>query len=242
MIQVNVKTGGLIPSKRLGSIEEYYFSKKINSLNSLNESDYSTLNFGIGNPDLSPANEIIEALKITASSELSHGYQSYNGIPELRDSFSKWYYDKFNVQLNPEDEVLPLLGSKEGILYVSLAYLNFGDKVLIPSLGYPTYESATIIAGGTPLNYSLLPENKWQPDWNQLESLDLTDVKIMWLNYPNMPTGARAMEETFAKAIDFGIRNNILICNDNPYSLILNDDVKSNSIHRVRSILLSTGC
>lgn len=217
----------LSPSHRLNDLEEYYFSKKLPQLESLNESGFRTLNFGIGNPDIAPSHRVIRSLNVAARSRYYHGYQPYNGSAELRKAFCQWYEEKFNVKLDFENQLLPLLGSKEGMLYTSLAYLDHGDKALIPNLGYPTYRSATKLAGGVPVYYRLNPNRNWQPDWQQLENIDLTGVKILWLNYPNMPTGRPADESTFEKAVAFGKKNNILICNDNPYSMILNNDYKS---------------
>ena len=181
------------------------------------------INLGIGAPDGMPPAPAIEALKEAASQPGNHAYQSYVGIPQLRKAFADWYARYYGVTLDPDREIQPLVGSKEGILLISLAFLNPGDKVLVPDPGYPTYSSATALAEADLLPYDLKAENGWQPDFDALEKMDLTGVKIMWTNYPNMPTGAPATEELYRRLADFGRRHGILICNDNPYSFILND-------------------
>lgn len=215
------------PSLRSTNFNEYYFSRKLPLLNELNKSGLKTLNFGIGNPDLQPEIKVLESFIKTIKKEDSNGYQPYNGTIELREAFANWYKTFFKVNLNPTCEILPLLGSKEGIVYTTLAYINPGDKVLVPDPGYITYAAATSLAGGIPVFYNLDPENNWQPDWKQIEKMDLSQVKLMWLNYPNMPTGAKASRHTYEKAIELGKKQNILICNDNPYSFILNDEYQS---------------
>ena len=181
------------------------------------------INLGIGAPDGMPPAPAVEALKEAASQPGNHAYQSYVGIPQLRKAFADWYARYYGVTLDPDREIQPLVGSKEGILLISLAFLNPGDKVLVPDPGYPTYSSATALAEADLLPYDLKAENGWQPDFDALEKMDLTGVKIMWTNYPNMPTGAPATEELYRRLADFGRRHGILICNDNPYSFILND-------------------
>ena len=216
------------PARRTESVREYYFSRKLKEIDRMNaERDASgnerIINLGIGAPDGMPPAPAIEALKEAASQPGNHAYQSYVGIPQLRKAFADWYARYYGVTLNPDREIQPLVGSKEGILLISLAFLNPGDKVLVPDPGYPTYSSATALAEADLLPYDLKAENGWQPDFDALEKMDLTGVKIMWTNYPNMPTGAPATEELYRRLADFGRRHGILICNDNPYSFILND-------------------
>ena len=216
------------PARRTESVREYYFSRKLKEIDRMNaERDASgnerIINLGIGAPDGMPPAPAIEALKEAASQPGNHAYQSYVGIPQLRKAFADWYARYYGVTLDPDREIQPLVGSKEGILLISLAFLNPGDKVLVPDPGYPTYSSATALAEADLLPYDLKAENGWQPDFDALEKMDLTGVKIMWTNYPNMPTGAPATEELYRRLADFGRRHGILICNDNPYSFILND-------------------
>ncbi len=182
------------------------------------------INLGIGSPDQAPAKETINKLIEQSRLDHNHGYQSYIGIPELRTAFSLWYQKYFQVDLNPDNEILPLIGSKEGIFHISMAFVNPGEEVLIPNPGYPTYESATKLAGGNVRHYDLNEKTGWHPNLNELDSQDLSHVKLMWINYPHMPTGTKASPERFNDIIQFGIRNNILICNDNPYSFILNNE------------------
>lgn len=185
------------------------------------------INLGIGNPDMAPSDITIETLKEASSDPTKHGYPNYIGLPELRNAFAKWYDTFFHVSLDPESEVLPLIGSKEGILHVSMAFLNQGDSVLVPNPGYPTYSSVSNLVGANIISYDLDENNNWWPDFEALEKLDLSDVKIMWTNYPHMPTGAPASKELFEKLVDFGKRHGIVICNDNPYSFILTDQPSS---------------
>ena len=182
------------------------------------------INLGIGSPDGMPPMAAIDALTESAVQSGNHAYQSYVGLPELRQAFADWYLRWYGVELNPANEIQPLVGSKEGILLISLAFLDEGDKVLVPDPGYPTYSSASRLAGAEILTYDLKEENGWQPDFEALENMDLTGVKIMWTNYPNMPTGAPASKELYERLVDFGLKHGIMICNDNPYSFILNDD------------------
>ena len=182
------------------------------------------INLGIGSPDGMPPSEAVEALCSSACQSGNHAYQSYVGLPELRQAFADWYSRWYGVELDPKTEIQPLVGSKEAILLISLAFLDKGDKVLVPDPGYPTYSSASRLVEAEIVPYDLTPENGWQPDFDALEKMDLSGVKIMWTNYPNMPTGAPASEEVYARLVDFGRRHGILICNDNPYSFILNDN------------------
>jgi aspartate/methionine/tyrosine aminotransferase len=209
---------------RISIIQEYYFSRKLREIDQMRKDGIDVINLGIGSPDLAPSPKTINRLHEESSKPDNHGYQSYKGIPELRNAFCRWYLRKFRVNLHPDNEVLPLMGSKEGIAHISLAFVNPGDEVLIPNPGYPTYESATRLAGGTPRQYDLTAENDWYPDLVKLKREGLSKVKIMWVNYPHMPTGTRGSEELFGRLIDFGKENNILICNDNPYSFILNEE------------------
>ena len=210
-------------AKRLETVQEYYFSKKLREVRSLIAAGKPIINMGIGSPDLQPPAQVLEAIQGSLNDVSAHKYQSYQGLPELRNAISDFYKNKFSVASNPENEVLPLMGSKEGIMHISMAFLNEGDKVLIPNPGYPTYTSVTKLVGAEPLFYNLDENNNWQPDFKELESQDLTDVKIMWVNYPHMPTGTNATLETFEKLVAFGKKHHILIINDNPYSFILND-------------------
>jgi len=212
------------PAHRVNAVEEYYFSRKLEQIREMNKEGIPVINLGIGNPDLPPSPATIEKLIESSRKDNTHGYQSYIGIPALRQAFATWYAKYFNVELNPANEILPLMGSKEGVMHISMAFLNPGDTVLIPNPGYPAYASATKIAGGNVVYYDLVAENQWQPDFETIEKMDLSHVKLMWVNYPNMPTGARATMELFEKLVAFGKKNQILICNDNPYSFILNDE------------------
>lgn len=212
------------PATRLNSVSEYYFSSKLREVAEMNAAGKNVINLGIGNPDLPPSQETIDALCNEARKPGVHGYQSYVGIPELRKGFSDWYKTWYNVDLNPATEIQPLIGSKEGILHITLAFVNPGDSVLVPNPGYPTYTSASSICNANIISYDLDENNNWQPDFDALEKTDLSGVKLMWVNYPNMPTGANATMELFEKLVAFGKKHNIVICNDNPYSFILNDE------------------
>ena len=212
------------PAKRLDTVQEYYFSKKLREVSQLVASGKNIINMGIGSPDLQPPTKVIEAIQGSLSDATAHKYQSYQGLPELRNAIAKFYQQKFNVTLNPLNQVLPLMGSKEGIMHISMAFLNEGDAVLIPNPGYPTYTSVTKLVGAIPVFYNLEATTNWQPNLEELEKSDLTKVKIMWVNYPHMPTGTNALASTFKKLIAFGKKHNILIVNDNPYSFILNDN------------------
>ena len=214
----------IIPAERLSSISEYYFSTKLKEIADMNARGMNVISLGIGSPDLPPSRETVEALCQSASESNAHGYQPYVGIPELRAAFANWYQKWFNVELNPANEIQPLIGSKEGILHISLAFLNPGDGVLVPNPGYPTYSSVSKLVQAKVLTYDLDENNHWQPDFDALEQMDLSNVKLMWVNYPNMPTGASATPELFEKLVAFGKKHGIVIVNDNPYSFILNEN------------------
>ena len=214
-------------SDRLNSVEEYYFSKKLREVSNMIQSGESVINMAIGSPDLFPSIRVIDEIKNSLSDSFAHKYQSYQGLPELRDAIAKFYNKFFGVELNPLNEVLPLMGSKEGIMHISLAFLNPGDEVLIPNPGYPTYLSVTKLVEANPVFYNLSEENGWFPNLSELENKDLSKVKLMWINYPHMPTGASANFDQFEKLLEFAKTNNILLINDNPYSFILNDEYLS---------------
>ena len=214
-------------SDRLNSVEEYYFSKKLREVSNMIQSGESIINMAIGSPDLFPSIRVIDEIKNSLSDSFAHKYQSYQGLPELRDAIAKFYNKFFGVELNPLIEVLPLMGSKEGIMHISLAFLNPGDEVLIPNPGYPTYLSVTKLVQANPVFYNLSEENGWFPNLSELENKDLSKVKLMWINYPHMPTGASANFDQFEKLLEFAKTNNILLINDNPYSFILNDEYLS---------------
>ena len=215
------------PANRINQVEEYYFSVKLKELEQMRKEGKPVINLGIGNPDLPPAPEVLEQLNLQSNHKGNHGYQSYVGIPELREAMCRWYKRFFAVDVKAANEILPLIGSKEGIMHISMAFLNPGDGVLVPNPGYPTYASASKIAEANIITYDLDETNNWQPDFEALEQLDLSNVKLMWINYPNMPTGANADKALFEKVIAFGKKHNIVICNDNPYSFILNDQPAS---------------
>ena len=212
----------ITPSNRLNSVTEYYFSKKLREIKDLENNGKPIINIAIGSPDLEPPKEILNTLKEASLMPQANTYQSYQGLPELRESMAKFYNKNFNVSLNPDSEILPLMGSKEGVMLISLAFLNAGDKVLIPNPGYPTYTSTTKLLHAEPVFYNLSEKNNWHPDFEALEKEDLSKVKLMWLNYPHMPTGTVATEELFTKLIAFAKKHKILLVNDNPYSFILN--------------------
>jgi len=212
------------PANRLNSVTEYYFSAKLREVGEMNAAGKNVINLGIGNPDLSPSEATIAALCAEAQKPNVHGYQSYVGIPELRKGFADWYKKWYHVELNPNTEIQPLIGSKEGILHITLAFVNPGDSVLVPNPGYPTYTSASRLCEANIISYDLDENNNWEPDFEALEKMDLHSVKLMWVNYPNMPTGAKASVELFEKLVAFGKKHSIVICNDNPYSFILNDE------------------
>ncbi|MEG1545654.1 MAG: aminotransferase class I/II-fold pyridoxal phosphate-dependent enzyme [Bacteroides sp.] len=212
------------PANRLESVSEYYFSRKLKEVAKMNAQGLNVINLGIGSPDLPPSKETVAVLCEQAIRPNVHGYQPYTGIPELRNSFAQWYKRWYNVDLDPSTEVQPLIGSKEGILHVTLAFVNVGDGVLVPNPGYPTYTSLSTLLGANVIPYDLKEENGWLPDLEEIErTVDLNKVKLMWTNYPNMPTGANASMELYRKLVDFAKKHNIVIVNDNPYSFILNE-------------------
>lgn len=217
----------MITADRLQTVEEYYFSKKLKQVNGLKTAGNPIINLGIGSPDLAPPKAAINAIIDSLSDSTAHKYQSYQGLPELRLAISNFYEVHYNVLVNPENQVLPLIGSKEGIMHISMAYLNEGDAVLIPNPGYPTYTSVTKLVGASPVFYDLKSNSNWQPDLVTLKSMDVSKVKLMWVNYPHMPTGTLGDNEILKGLVDFAKENDILIINDNPYSFILNDQPNS---------------
>lgn len=214
-------------SNRLDGIGEYYFSQKLREIEQLNKAGKNIINLGIGSPDLPPHPSIIKVLQEQAGLENTHAYQSYKGVPAFRNAIANWYQTQYRVSLNPDTQILPLLGSKEGIMHICMTYLNEGDQVLIPNPGYPTYTSAVKLAGGTPIYFDLTEEGNWEPNFEALAAIDLSRVKLMWVNYPQMPTGKKPSIELFKKLIAFGHQHQILICHDNPYSFILNEEPMS---------------
>ncbi|WJJ96641.1 pyridoxal phosphate-dependent aminotransferase [Algibacter luteus] len=214
-------------ANRLQTVEEYYFSKKLREVNLLIASGKPVINLGIGSPDLQPPKKVLSAISASLENPIAHKYQSYQGLPELRDAIAKFYKTHFSVNVSPSTEILPLMGSKEGIMHISMAYLNEGDEVLIPNPGYPTYQSVTKLVGAKGVLYELDEANNWMPDFKALEKSDLSKVKLMWVNYPHMPTGAKPSKYVFEELVAFGKRHNILIVNDNPYSFVLNDNPSS---------------
>lgn len=213
----------IIPAERVNSVSEYYFSKKLKEVAEMNAAGKNVINLGVGSPDMPPSEKTINTLCDEAQKSNAHGYQPYVGIPELRKGFAEWYKQWYGVTLDAQTEIQPLIGSKEGILHISLAFLNPGDGVLVPNPGYPTYSSVSKLTGARLIPYELKEELNWQPDFAELESMDLSCVKLMWINYPNMPTGANATTELFEKIVAFGKKHGIVICHDNPYSFILNE-------------------
>lgn len=211
------------PAQRLQLVSEYYFSRKLKEIAQRNAQGEDIISLAIGSPDLPPSPETIDTLCREAQKPNAHGYQPTMGTPELREAMADWYKRWYNVDLDPNTEIQPLIGSKEGILHVTLALANVGDQVLVPNPGYPTYTSLSKILGCEVVNYNLREENGYQPDFEELEQMDLSCVKIMWTNYPNMPTGANARMETYEKLVSFARRHNIVVVNDNPYSFILNE-------------------
>ena len=204
------------PAHRVNCVTEYYFSRKLKEIAAMNAQGMQIINLGIGSPDLPPSQEVIDTLCESARQHDTHGYQPYVGIAELRNAFASWYQRWYGVTLDPNTEIQPLIGSKEGIMHISMTFLNEGDEVLIPNPGYPTYSSVSKLVGAKSIPYDLTEENNWEPDFDQLESMDLSRVKLMWINYPNMPTGAQATKALFKKLVDFGKKHGIVICNDNP--------------------------
>ena len=222
-MQKEDKVCNITPAIRVGSVQEYYFSKKLKEVAEMNAAGKNVINLGVGSPDLPPSEQTIETLCEHARKANEHGYQPYVGIPELRKGFADWYKTWYDVDLDPKTEIQPLIGSKEGILHISLAFLNPGDGVLVPNPGYPTYSSVSKLVEARLIPYELKEELGWQPDFEELEKMDLSNVKLMWTNYPNMPTGANASVELYEKLVAFGRKHGIIICNDNPYSFILNE-------------------
>lgn len=210
-------------AKRLDGIGEYYFSQKLREIDELNKQGKNIINLGIGSPDLPPHPDVIKVLNEESVKPNVHAYQNYKGSPILRKAFADWYQTWYGVTLNAETEILPLIGSKEGIMHICMTYLNEGDEVLLPNPGYPTYRSAVKLAGGVCVDYDLKEENHYFPDFEELEQKDLSKVKLMWVNYPHMPTGQAASVEMYKPLIAFAKKHNILICHDNPYSFILNE-------------------
>ena len=215
------------PATRTETVQEYYFSKKLAQIDRMRKDGADVINLGIGSPDQPPSEATIEALITEAKKPGSHGYQSYKGIPALRKAFSEWYRKYFNVTLDPDSEILPLMGSKEGIMHISMAFVNPGDEVLVPDPGYPTYTSVTNLVGGIVRKYPLTEKTGWLPDLKALEKEDLSKVRIMWINYPHMPTGTKGSIDLYEKLVRFGTEHSILIINDNPYSFILNKEYLS---------------
>lgn len=214
-------------SNRLEGIGEYYFSQKLREIEQLNKAGKQIINLGIGSPDLAPHPEVVKVLQETSAADNVHAYQSYKGSPILRNAIAEFYQSWYGVTLDPESEVLPLIGSKEGIMHICMTYLNAGDQALIPNPGYPTYSSAVKLAGGEPVYYDLTLAGNWEPDLEALEKTDLSKVKLMWVNYPHMPTGQVPSVRFFEALIAFATRHQILICHDNPYSFILNETPQS---------------
>ena len=214
-------------ANRLNDINEYYFSKKLDQIREMKNNGMEVINLGIGSPEMPPPEEIINMLISSVQNPGHHAYQPYRSIKELRTAMCKFYQNIYGVELDPDQQILPLMGSKEGILYTSLILLNPGDKVLIPDPGYPIYQSVARMIGAKVIKYDLLAKNQWKPDLSQLETMDLSGVKLMWMNYPNMPTGAVLDDSFYVDVIKFTERNNIILCNDNPYSLVLSKKPKS---------------
>lgn len=212
------------PADRLSLVSEYYFSRKLKEVAALNAQGMDIISLAIGSPDMPPSPQTIDKLCEVAKQPDAHGYQPTMGTPELRQAMAGFYNRWYGVQLNPQTEVLPLIGSKEGILHVTLAFVNPGDEVLVPNPGYPTYTSLSKLLGAKVVNYNLVEANGWQPDFDELEQMDLSKVKLMWTNYPNMPTGGNARRETYERLVDFAKKQHIVVVNDNPYSFILNEE------------------
>ena len=212
------------PADRLTLVSEYYFSRKLKEVAALNAQGMDIISLAIGSPDMPPSPQTIDKLCEVAKQPDAHGYQPTMGTPELRQAMAGFYNRWYGVQLNPQTEVLPLIGSKEGILHVTLAFVNPGDEVLVPNPGYPTYTSLSKLLGAKVVNYNLVEANGWQPNFDELEQMDLSKVKLMWTNYPNMPTGGNARRETYERLVDFAKKHHIVVVNDNPYSFILNEE------------------
>jgi len=222
-MKMESKAFSISPADRLAEVSEYYFSRKLKEVAAMNAQGMDVISLAIGSPDMPPSPETIETLCREARKPTAHGYQPTVGIPELRTAMAAFYKRWYGVELDPAREIQPLIGSKEGILHVTLAFVNPGDEVLVPNPGYPTYTSLSKLLGAKIVNYDLLPENGWQPDFDALEQMDLSRVKLLWTNYPNMPTGAKARRETYERLVEFALRHNIVVVNDNPYSFIRPD-------------------
>ena len=212
-----------VPADRLADVKEYYFSRKLKEVAAMNAAGKDVISLAIGSPDMPPSPETIETLCTEARKPTAHGYQPTMGIAELRQAMARFYKRWYGVSLDPDSEIQPLIGSKEGILHVTLAFVNPGEEVLVPNPGYPTYTSLSKLLGAKVVNYDLLPQNGWQPDFDALEKMDLSRVKLMWTNYPNMPTGAKAQRQTYQRLVEFALQHGIIVVNDNPYSFILNE-------------------
>lgn len=211
-------------ASRLKGTKEYYFAVKLREIRTMQAEGKDVINMGVGNPDLSPSSNTIDTLCDAAREPGNHGYQPYRGIPELRETIAAWYHDIYKVSLDPATEILPLIGSKEGITHISLTFLDPGDEVLVPELGYPAYTAVTKMLGGNARPYPLLEDNNWEPDFQAMEQMDCSKVKLMWVNYPHMPTGTPPHKNLFEKLVNFAREKQVLLCHDNPYSLILNED------------------
>jgi aspartate/methionine/tyrosine aminotransferase len=212
------------PSSRIEGLEEYYFSTKLKQIREMNQTGEPVINLGIGSPDQAPSEEVIAELANQATDVKAHGYQPYQGIPELRNAMARWYSKFYDVNLDPDSQILPLFGSKEGLMHIAMSFLSPGDAALVPDPGYPAYAAVTRLAGAKVLTYPLMPENHWLPDLNFIETRGLHQVKVMWVNYPHMPTGTRGSRDLFEELVSFAKIYNILLVNDNPYSFILNED------------------
>jgi aspartate/methionine/tyrosine aminotransferase len=225
--QISTTIPEIKPASRLGEVKEYYFSKKLREIAQMRREGKDIINLGIGSPDLAPSQEVLDEFIEQVNDKSNHAYQGYTGIPELRHAFADWYTKWFGVDLNAASEILPLIGSKEGIMHIAMTFLEAGDETLVPNPGYPAYSAVSNLTGATIREYKLEENNGWLPDLDKLERQDLSRVKIMWISYPNMPTGARADATFLKRLIKIARRNGFLIVNDNPYSFILNDDQQS---------------
>ncbi len=221
--QFSILNSQFKPADRLSGVSEYYFSRKLKEVARMNAEGMDIISLGIGSPDMPPSEKTIETLCQAAQNPDGHGYMPYTGIPELRGAFARWYKKWYGVTLDPQTEIQPLIGSKEGILHVTLAFVNPGDQVLVPNPGYPTYTSLSRLLGAEVVPYDLKEDDGWMPDWEQLERMDTSRVRLMWTNYPNMPTGAQATPQLYERLVDFARRRGIVVVNDNPYSFILNE-------------------
>jgi aspartate/methionine/tyrosine aminotransferase len=217
------QTYNIQPAGRIGTVSEYYFSRKLKEVAQMNATGADVISLGVGSPDLPPSEQTIQTLHTESARPNGHGYMPYNGTPELRQAFAHWYQRWYGVTLDSQSEVLPLIGSKEGILHITLAFVNAGEQVLVPNPGYPTYTSLSKLLGAEVVPYNLTEANGWLPDWEELEQMDTSRVRLMWCNYPHMPTGTKATVEVFERLVSFARQRNIVVVNDNPYSFILND-------------------